>query len=73
MLIGMSEPPRDRHIPDLVSLQQAADILGHTKQAVHKMVMKGQLRGARVGTTWVFRRVVVEKAKSAPTTDGGIK
>lgn len=57
----VTKPPRDRHIPDLVSLAEAADIMGVSRQAAHKMVAKGQLRGARIGTTWVFRKIVVEK------------
>jgi hypothetical protein len=57
------KPPRDRHIPDLVSLAEAAQILGVSRQAVHKMATKAQLLGTQVGTTWVFRRVVVERAK----------
>ncbi len=63
----MADPPRDPRIPDLVSLHEAAEIMGMTRQAAHKMVTKGQLRGARVGTTWVFRRIVVERhRKPAP-------
>lgn len=53
-------PTRDRHIPDLVSKAQAAEILGVSPQAVQKMIEKGRLAGAQVGTTWVFRRVAVE-------------
>jgi excisionase family DNA binding protein len=64
---AMDSPPRDRHIPDLVSLTEAADILGVSRAAVHKMVAKAQLVGAQVGTTWVFRRAVVERLK--PATD----
>ena len=52
---------RDRHIPDLVSKAQAAEILGVSHQAVQQMVANGRLAGAKVGTTWVFRRVVVER------------
>ncbi len=55
----MSE--RDRHIPDLVSKAQAAEILGVSPQAVQQMVANGRLKGAQAGTTWVFRRVVVER------------
>jgi excisionase family DNA binding protein len=55
----MSE--RDRHIPDLVSKAQAAEILGVKHQAVQQMVANGRLKGAQAGTTWVFRRVVVER------------
>jgi len=57
----MPTPPRDRHIPDLVSATEAADLLGVTRQAVQLMANNGQLRGAKVGSTWVFRRVVVER------------
>ncbi|WP_431895898.1 helix-turn-helix domain-containing protein [Micromonospora haikouensis] len=59
-----STPPRDPRIPDLVSLQEAADILGISKQAVHKRVEAAQLLGARVGNAWVFRRAVVEAART---------
>lgn len=55
---GMTE--RDRHIPDLVSKAQAAEILGISHQAVQQMVTKGRLKGAQAGTTWVFRRAAVE-------------
>ncbi|MFG1847760.1 helix-turn-helix domain-containing protein [Micromonospora carbonacea] len=66
----MTNPlPRDPKIPDLVSLQEAAEILGISKQAVHKRVEAAQLVGARVGTAWVFRRAVVEAARPAPATD----
>lgn len=65
----MSTPPRDPKIPDLVSLQEAADILGISKQAVHKRVEAAQLVGARVGTAWVFRRSVVEAARPTPAPE----
>lgn len=55
---GMTE--RDARIPDLVSKAEAAEILGITHQAVQQMVAKGRLKGAQAGTTWVFRRSVVE-------------
>jgi excisionase family DNA binding protein len=54
-------PERDRHIPDMVSKAQAAEILGISHQAVQQMVANGRLKGAQVGTTWVFRRAVVER------------
>lgn len=59
---GMTSPPRDRAIPDLVSLAEAAEILHISRQAVHKRATHGQLLGAQAGTTWVFRRTVVEAA-----------
>lgn len=58
----MPTPLRDKHIPDLVSATEAAGILGVTRQAVQLMANNGQLLGAKIGTTWVFRRVVVERA-----------
>lgn len=60
----VTEPPRDPRIPDLVSLTEAAEILGISRQGAHKRADRGQLLGAKVGGTWVFRRVVVEAAKS---------
>lgn len=50
----------DRKLPPLVGLQEAADILGISKQAAHKRATKGQLPGAKVGDAWVFRRLLVE-------------
>lgn len=53
-------PVRDRRIPDLVSVTEAAAILGVTRQAVLLMAGNGQLAGVKVGATWVFRRAMVE-------------
>lgn len=50
----------DGQIPDLVSLAEAASILGITVVAAHKRAMGGKLPGALVGKSLVFRRVVVE-------------
>lgn len=63
----MPDPPRDQHIPDLVSATEAATLLGVTRQAVQLMANNGQLRGAKVGATWVFRRAVVDKAVAERT------
>jgi excisionase family DNA binding protein len=60
----MSE--RDPRIPDLVSKAQAAEILGVSHQAVQLMVDKGRLKGAKVGSTWVFRRAAVEAFRREP-------
>jgi excisionase family DNA binding protein len=71
----VSTSPRDRRIPDLVSATEAAAILGVTRQAVQLMANNGQLLGAKVGKTWVFRRALVEKAagdrREAPITRSG--
>jgi hypothetical protein len=70
---AVTDPPRDPRIPDLVGLQEAAEIMGVSKQAAHKMVRKAQLKGARIGnsTTWVFRRVVVDAMPKHPKSDDG--
>jgi excisionase family DNA binding protein len=54
----------DRRIPDLVSVTEAAEMLGVTRQAVLLMAGNGQLPGRKVGATWVFRRAVVEDAQT---------
>lgn len=61
----MTSPPVDIHIPPLMSVTQAADELDISRQAVLKQANAGQLRGRKVGNTWVFRPAVVERAKRA--------
>lgn len=65
----MTGPPRDPRIPELVSLTEAARIMGVSRQMAHKMVENGQLRGAQVGTTWVFRKAVVERHRRPSAGD----
>lgn len=65
----MSPPTRDRRIPDLVSAVEAAQILGVTRQAIQLMAAGGTLSGAKVGSTWVFRRAAVLQALAERTTD----
>lgn len=64
----MSQAPRDRQIPDLVSATEAADMLGVSRQAIQLMANNGQLLGAKAGKTWVFRRAVVDRAKAERDT-----
>lgn len=55
---------RDRRIPDLVGLDEAARILGVVKQYAHRLATSGKLPGAVVGrNTYVFRRAVVEQIR----------
>jgi hypothetical protein len=68
----MTSPQRDRHIPDLVSLTEAGEILGKSRQGVHKMIMGGRLPAAQVGATWVMRRVAVERMRDEPTDAGSV-
>ena len=66
----MDGPPRDRHIPDLVSLAEAAAMLRVSKQYLHRQYVRtGTLRGAQVGGTYVFRRAAVEKLRDQPNRD----
>jgi predicted site-specific integrase-resolvase len=54
--------PQDRHIPELLTLKDAADKIGISRQALHKAASKGQVRGALLGQgVWVFRKVVIER------------
>lgn len=69
----MTDLPRDPKIPELVSAADAADMLHISRQAVVLRAAAGQLLGAKVGNTWVFRKVVVERARdtaSAPDPAG---
>lgn len=59
----MTDPLADSRIPDLVSLREAAGILGLKRAMAHRLVQRGQLRGKRVDSVWVFRRNVVEKLR----------
>jgi hypothetical protein len=59
----MADPPEDPRIPDLVSLTEAAAILGLKRAMTHRLVQRGQLRGKQIDGYWVFRRSVVEKLK----------
>lgn len=51
----------DRHMPKLLNLNGAADLLGVSAQYVHRLAERGELVGAKIGSSWVFRRTVVEK------------
>lgn len=66
----------DRHMPKLLNLNGAADVLGVSPQYVHRLAERGELVGAKIGASWVFRRVVVERLREqrapkeeAPSTE----
>jgi excisionase family DNA binding protein len=67
MTTTQTGPVRDRKIPELMSMVEAAEALGVSKQRVHAMIHAGQLPAARVGTSWAIRRAVVE-ALEIPTS-----
>ena len=41
---------------DLLSLTEAADLIGISRPAAHQALVEGRLRGQRVGNAWVVRR-----------------
>jgi excisionase family DNA binding protein len=51
----------DRHMPKLLNLNGAAEVLGVSPQYVHRLAERGELVGAKIGSSWVFRRVTVER------------
>ena len=45
----------------IISLTEAADMLGVTRQRVHVLLNNGQIDGFKVGNTWNVYRYSVEK------------
>lgn len=57
----VTKPPRDRRIPDLMTLVDAAKRLSLTREGLHKAAKAGRILGAEIGRgVWVFRRSVIE-------------
>ena len=54
---------------DLLTVTQAAEYLGVTRQSVHNMTKQGY--GQRVGSMWLFTREEIERWKAAPRHAGG--
>ncbi len=52
-------------VPDLVSVAEAATVLGITRHAVHQRIRSGALPAQRVGTTWVLQRGLLTGAAGA--------
>lgn len=42
--------------PEILTLQQAAELLQVSERTVHRMVKRGELPGARIGGQWRFDR-----------------
>jgi excisionase family DNA binding protein len=59
----ISERYTDRHMPKLLNLNGAADVLGVSPQYVHRLAEREELQGAKIGASWIFRRVTVERFK----------
>jgi excisionase family DNA binding protein len=53
----------DKRMPPLLSLDQAANVLGVVRQYAHRMAVSKELPGQQVGKTWVFRTAVVLKVR----------
>ncbi len=53
----------DRHMPKLLNLNGAAEVLGVSPQYVHRIAERGELPGAKIGASWFFRRIVVERMR----------
>ena len=47
-------------VPELVSVPQAAELLGIKRQSALELVQRGSLTGRKVGDTWVIPRAAVE-------------
>lgn len=52
-------------VPEIISAEEAAELLGISRQAIHKKVTAGTLPGHRVGErTLLFARTDVEAARA---------
>ena len=59
---------------DLLSLTEAADLIGITRPAAHQALTENRLNGRRIGNAWVIARADAEgfkKSRSTPT--GNVK
>lgn len=44
-----------------VSITEAAEMLGISRQRVHTLITEGKLKAERIGTQWSIRRADVER------------
>lgn len=54
---------------DLLTVTQAAEYLGVTRQAVHVLTKRGY--GRRLGSFWLFTRAELDAYRALPRTHGG--
>lgn len=52
-------------VPELLSVTQAAEVLGVTRQRALQLASGGQLEATKVGDTWVLPRAAVEARAAA--------
>jgi len=55
---------------DLVSMTEAAGLIGISRPATHQALVEGRLRGQRVGNAWIVRRADAESFKDQRSTRG---
>ncbi len=56
---------------DLLSLTEAAEMIGITRPATHQALLEGRLSGQRVGNAWIVRRTDAEAFKRARSSRAG--
>ena len=54
---------------ELMTVTQAAEYLGVTRQAIHLLTKRGI--GRRVGSVWLFTRAELDAYRAMPRTHGG--
>jgi excisionase family DNA binding protein len=57
---------------DLLSLTEAAELIGISRPATHQALVEGRLRGHRVGNAWIVRRADAEAFGASRSNRGGI-
>ncbi len=57
------------HEQELLTVTQAAEYLGVTRQAIHLLTKRGI--GRRVGSVWLFTRTELDAYRAAPRPHGG--
>lgn len=57
----------------LLSMTEAAELIGISRPAVHQALHEERLRGRRVGNAWVVRRVDAEAFKRARAVPAALK
>jgi excisionase family DNA binding protein len=67
---GKVAPPRDAKPSDLLSVPEAARLIGQTRQNLNAAISRGSLPARKIGETWVLRledvRVYKERAAARP-------
>ncbi|UNX55244.1 helix-turn-helix domain-containing protein [Georgenia sp. TF02-10] len=57
-------------VPELLSVTQAAEQLGTSRQAVLQRLETGSLAGQKVGNAWVVQRAAVDRREPRPAARG---